>query len=147
MRDPRIGIRIVLEADEDSPVADVSYPGDHWVSVTRDGDTLVVTVYGQASTARPLPVDAALESLEGAKQQLSQLDGDDASDDQLSTRDAYAAMFRFLEAYYARAGSDELGALLGGLAIDDDGRPMDPPAWTDWLAAVQDATCGGDLRT
>lgn len=64
--------------------------------------------------------------------------------DQMSTRDGYRAMFRFLEAYYDRTGSDELGALLGGLALDEDGRPMDPAAWTDWLAAVRDATGGGD---
>jgi hypothetical protein len=64
--------------------------------------------------------------------------------DQLSTPDAYRAMFRFLEAYYDRTGSDELGALLGGLAIDEDGQPMDPAAWTDWLAAVRDVTGGSD---
>lgn len=57
---------------------------------------------------------------------------------QLSTRDAYRAMLRFLESYYERTGSDELGALLGGLTIDEDGQPMDPAAWTDWLAAVRD---------
>lgn len=64
--------------------------------------------------------------------------------DQLSTRDAYRAMFRFLEAYYDRTGSDELGAILGGLAITEDGQPMDPAAWTDWLAAVRDVTGGGN---
>jgi hypothetical protein len=64
--------------------------------------------------------------------------------DQLSTRDAYEAMFRFLEAYYDTTGSDELGALLGGLALDEDGQPMDPAAWTDWLAAVRNVTDGGD---
>jgi hypothetical protein len=64
--------------------------------------------------------------------------------DRLSTREAYEAMFRFLEAHYDRTGSDELGALLGGLAIDEDGEPMDPAAWTDWLAAVRIATDGGD---
>jgi hypothetical protein len=64
--------------------------------------------------------------------------------DQLSTREAYEAMFRFLEAHYDRTGSHELGTLLGGLAIDEDGEPMDPAAWTDWLAAVRIATGGGD---
>ena len=64
--------------------------------------------------------------------------------DQLSTREAYEAMFRFLEAYYDRTGPGELGALLGGLAIDEDGQPMDPAAWVDWLAAVRIATGGSD---
>lgn len=67
--------------------------------------------------------------------------------DRLSTRDAYRAMFRFLEAYYDRTGSDELGALLGGLAIDEDGHPMDPAAWTDWLAAVSAVIGGGEPGT
>lgn len=53
-------------------------------------------------------------------------------------------MFRFLEVYYDRTGSDQLGALLGGLAIDEDGQPMDPAAWEDWLAAVDDVMRGGD---
>jgi hypothetical protein len=67
--------------------------------------------------------------------------------DQLSTRDAYRAMFRFLEVHYERTGSGELGALLGGLAINEDGQPMDPAAWTDWLAAVNDAISGDDSGT
>jgi len=67
--------------------------------------------------------------------------------DQISTRDAYRAMFRFLEAYYHRTGSDELGALLGDLAIDEDGQPMDPAAWTDWLAAVNAVIGGGEPDT
>jgi hypothetical protein len=45
-------------------------------------------------------------------------------------------MFRFLEGYFERTGADEIGALLGGLATDEDGQPMDPAAWDDWLAAV-----------
>jgi hypothetical protein len=64
--------------------------------------------------------------------------------EKLSTDGAYRAMFRFLEVYYDRTGSDQLGALLGGLAIDEDGQPMDPAAWEDWLAAVDDVMRGGD---
>jgi hypothetical protein len=56
-------------------------------------------------------------------------------------------MFRFPEAYYDQTGSDELGALLGGVAIDEDGQPMDPAAWTDWLAAVSAVTGGGEPGT
>lgn len=65
----------------------------------------------------------------------------------LSTKDAYQAMFLFLEAHYDRTGSDELGALLGGLALDQDGQPMDPAAWTDWLNAVQEVSGVGGPST
>lgn len=55
----------------------------------------------------------------------------------LEVRDAYRAMLFFLENYYRRVPSDEIGALLGGLSLADDGDPMDPAAWSDWLEAVQ----------
>lgn len=55
--------------------------------------------------------------------------------DKLSARDAYRAMFLFLETYYDRSGSGELGDPLSGMAINEDGQPMDPAAWGDWLAA------------
>ncbi len=57
--------------------------------------------------------------------------------DPLSIRQAYMAMFRFLESYYDRTHADDVGALLGGMAIDEDGEPMDPAAWSDWLDAVR----------
>jgi hypothetical protein len=60
--------------------------------------------------------------------------------DSLSTEEAYQAMFEFLDEYYARTKSDEVGALLGSLAINqDDCIPMDPGAWEDWLRAVERA--------
>ena len=59
--------------------------------------------------------------------------------DALTTTHGYRAMFRFLEGYFERTHSDEIGALLGGMAIDEDGRPMDPAAWDDWLKAVDEA--------
>lgn len=58
--------------------------------------------------------------------------------DPLSVRQAYLAMFRFLEGYYDRTHADEIGALLGGMAFDEDGQPMDPALWSDWLVAVRD---------
>lgn len=58
--------------------------------------------------------------------------------DPISIQQAYVAMFRFLESYYDRTHADEIGALLGGMAIDEDGQPMDPAAWSDWLAAVRE---------
>ena len=66
--------------------------------------------------------------------------GDQTMSGQPSTREAYEAMFCFLEAHFDRDGSDELAALLGSLALNADGQPMDPAAWTDWLAAVRIVT-------
>lgn len=47
--------------------------------------------------------------------------------DPISIRQAYIAMFRFLEIYYDRTHADEIGALLGGMAIDEDGSPRIRP--------------------
>jgi len=49
---------------------------------------------------------------------------------------AYKMMFRFLEDRYFRLPSDDLGALLGELAIQEDGRPGDPAISHDWEQAV-----------
>jgi hypothetical protein len=67
------------------------------------------------------------------------------SEHRLSSRDAYAAMLRFVEAYRDRTGanSDDIGAFLSDLQLDEDGRPMDEAAWTDWLHAVS-GVVGGD---
>jgi hypothetical protein len=60
---------------------------------------------------------------------------------QLSPEQAFNAMFVFLDQYYERTGrSPELGALLGELQLNRDGRPFDPAAWDDWLAAINKAT-------
>jgi hypothetical protein len=74
MTDPRIDISTALEVDEDFPVADLIYDGDHWASATfkQDGQ-LIVTVYGQPAGANPLPIEAAIESLEQAKAQLNDI--------------------------------------------------------------------------
>jgi len=56
----------------------------------------------------------------------------------ISTFDAYKAMTKFLENYWERNGRpDELGGLLGSLAVLEDGRPADPVMWADWLDAVE----------
>jgi hypothetical protein len=57
----------------------------------------------------------------------------------LSSEQAFAAMSVFLDRYYARtSGNGDLGALLGDLQVNRrDGRPLDPAARTDWLAAIE----------
>ena len=59
----------------------------------------------------------------------------------LSPEQAFAAMSAFLERYYERTGGKgDLGALLGDLQINrSDGLPLDPAAWADWLAAIDEA--------
>jgi hypothetical protein len=47
------------------------YNGDHWASATFEDGEMVVTVYGQARGAAPIPSDAAIESLDRARKQLS----------------------------------------------------------------------------
>ncbi|MGH9473701.1 MAG: hypothetical protein ACRD1M_13290 [Terriglobales bacterium] len=54
----------------------------------------------------------------------------------LNEAQAYAAMVRFLESFYERGRSEDIGMLLGGLALLPDGRPADPAFEADWHAAV-----------
>jgi len=63
-----------------------------------------------------------------------------ASDNQrLSSKQAFQAMFAFLQQYYERGGrKDNLGAVLSDIqSIFEDGMPADPAAWKDWLDAVE----------
>ena len=48
---------------------------------------------------------------------------------------AFDAMIAFLTAYWERGerASDDIAVLLGSLARHDDGMPMDPALWEDWM--------------
>ena len=61
----------------------------------------------------------------------------------LSKKNAYLAMFSFLEDYYARTNSGEIGSLLSGMCLMTDGMPMDRAYWDEWERAVQKALDGG----
>jgi hypothetical protein len=61
---------------------------------------------------------------------------------ELKEKQAYLAMFAFLEAHYARTGSDDIGSLLGDLSLLPDGGPADPAVTDDWSKAVADAKSG-----
>jgi len=63
----------------------------------------------------------------------------------LSHKDAYVAMFAFLEEHYKRTGSDDIGSLLSGLCLMQDSMPMDQAYWNDWEKAVESAT-NGEVR-
>ena len=55
---------------------------------------------------------------------------------------AFNAMVEFLDQYYRRGGSDEIGLMLGSLALRPDGGTADPAAWDDWMEAYAKASSG-----
>lgn len=55
----------------------------------------------------------------------------------MSLEQAYRAMFYYLQDYYFREHSDEIGNMLGGMALLSDGGTADAAAWEDWLIAVK----------
>lgn len=61
----------------------------------------------------------------------------------LTIRQAYDAMFCFLENWYQLTKSDDLGALLGGMDLlwldpaTGERWTGDPAAWDDWMTCVQ----------
>jgi hypothetical protein len=60
----------------------------------------------------------------------------------LSKKDAYLAMFSFLEGYYRRTGANEVGSLLSGMCLMGDGMPMDQAYWFEWERAIESALNG-----
>lgn len=62
----------------------------------------------------------------------------------MSDKQAYIAMFHFLEQLYLRTKSDDLGGLLGGMSVLQDGSPADPAVGNDWREAVEQALKGGE---
>jgi len=59
--------------------------------------------------------------------------------EKLTGKQAFQAMVLFLEGFYERTESDDIGALLGDLQILEDGNTADPAAWEDWLGSVEQA--------
>lgn len=60
----------------------------------------------------------------------------------LNVLQAYNAMFHFLEIYYNRTESDDIGALLGSMSLLDDGKPADIAIWKDWNESI----CACDVQ-
>ncbi len=54
----------------------------------------------------------------------------------LTSKQAYLAMFSFLEAYYERGKSDEIGGMLSSMSLLEDGGTADPAIANDWNDAV-----------
>lgn len=62
---------------------------------------------------------------------------------ELSIREAYLCMVRFLEAYWERGerSSDDIAILLGGMQLGQTS--ADPAMLSDWLDAVRSVTGKG----
>ncbi len=55
----------------------------------------------------------------------------------LTLKEAYSAMYSFLEHEYEMTGSNEIGGMLGSMSLLEDGGTADPAAWNDWVQAVE----------
>ncbi|MDE6627057.1 MAG: hypothetical protein K2K56_11895 [Lachnospiraceae bacterium] len=55
----------------------------------------------------------------------------------MTNQEAYIAMIYFLEQFYERTGSDDVGELLGDMILTGNEETMDPALWNDWLQAVK----------
>jgi hypothetical protein len=62
----------------------------------------------------------------------------------MTPEQAYAAMFYFLEDYYGRGQSAEIGGMLGGMSLLSDGSTADPAIKFDWQRALQRAMKEGN---
>lgn len=54
----------------------------------------------------------------------------------LDEKQAYQAMFLFLEKYYELTNAGDVGALLGSMALFADERPADAAMWGEWLTSI-----------
>jgi hypothetical protein len=57
----------------------------------------------------------------------------------MTEKQAYRAMFFYLNAYFERNPNAELGSVLGDLQLLEDGGPADPAVRLDWMKAVEKA--------
>jgi len=56
--------------------------------------------------------------------------------DNLTLKEAYAAMYVFLEKRYNQTKSDDIGGMLGDMSFLQDGSTADPATWGDWLKSI-----------
>ncbi len=66
--------------------------------------------------------------------------------DTLTIKQAYMAMYLYLDSLYEMTGSDDLAGFLGGMSLLEDGLPADRAAWSDWLEAVEKSYKNPDMR-
>ena len=56
--------------------------------------------------------------------------------EKLTVQQAFEAMSLFLEGFYERTKSDDVGGLLGDMILLEDSTTADPAAWDDWMKSV-----------
>lgn len=49
---------------------------------------------------------------------------------------AFNTMTLYLDKYYIMTNSDDIGSLLGGFQLFEEGGTWDPAAWHDWIGSV-----------
>lgn len=57
--------------------------------------------------------------------------------DRITAMQAFKAKVCFLEDYYYKTSSDDLGSLLGDMQLFEDGSTWDPTIWNDWIIALE----------
>lgn len=55
----------------------------------------------------------------------------------LTIEEAFKSMVLFLEGYYERTCSNDVGGLLSDMILLDDGTTADPAAWNDWINCIE----------
>lgn len=54
----------------------------------------------------------------------------------LTEKEAYQAMFMFLDHFYSKTDSDELAWMLSSMSFLEDGRTADAAMWEIWLESI-----------
>lgn len=60
--------------------------------------------------------------------------------EKITIKQAYEAMFLYLNKLYDRTKSDDLAGFLSSMSLLEDGAPADSAVWNDWLESVGRAT-------
>lgn len=55
----------------------------------------------------------------------------------LTPLQAFNAMVKFLEIYYKKTASNDVGALLSDMLFFHNGQTADPAAWYNWMNAIE----------
>lgn len=54
----------------------------------------------------------------------------------LTEKEAYQAMFMFLDHFYSETNSDDLAWMLGSMSFLEDGSTADAAMWEIWLESI-----------
>lgn len=55
----------------------------------------------------------------------------------LTIKEAFESMVKYLEMYYERTDSEDIGSLLGDMILLEDGITLDPAVWNDWITCIK----------